>query len=83
VDTVKNVLEQTPPELAADIINEGIVMTGGGSLLHGLNRMIAKVTGMPVRRAENPMDAVATGAGLAIETMDPGALEREFSVEPG
>ncbi len=83
VDTVRSVLEQTPPELAADIINEGIVMTGGGSLLHGLNRMIAKATGMPVRRAKDPMDAVAVGAGLAIETMEPGALERELGIEPG
>ncbi len=82
VDSVKSVLEQTPPELAADIINEGIVMTGGGSLLHGLNRMIAKATGMPVRRAENPMDAVATGAGQALEMMETRVFEREMSVEP-
>jgi rod shape-determining protein MreB len=83
VEAVKSVLEQTPPELAADIINEGIVMTGGGSLLHGLNRMIAKATGMPVRRAEYPMDAVAIGAGLALESMAPRAFERELSTEPG
>jgi rod shape-determining protein MreB len=82
VDAVKNVLESTPPELAADIINEGIVMTGGGSLLHGLNRMIAKATGMPVRRAEDPMDAVANGAGLALELMEPRVFESELSTEP-
>jgi rod shape-determining protein MreB len=83
VDAVRNVLEHTPPELSADIINEGIVMTGGGSLLHGLNRMIAKSTGMPVRRAEHPMDAVATGAGLALESMEGRSYERELSIEPG
>jgi rod shape-determining protein MreB len=83
VDAVKSVLERTPPELAADIINEGIVMTGGGSLLHGLNRMIARATGMPVRRAEHPLDAVAIGAGLALETMAPSFFERELSTEPG
>jgi rod shape-determining protein MreB len=83
VDAVKSVLERTPPELAADIINEGIVMTGGGSLLHGLNRMIARATGMPVRRAEHPMDAVAIGAGLALEMAEPRFFERELSIEPG
>ena len=82
LDAIKNVLEQTPPELAADIINEGIVLTGGGSLLHGINRLVAKVTGMPVRRAEQPLDAVATGAGLALEEMLPTAPERELTTEP-
>lgn len=82
LDTVKNVLEHTPPELAADIINEGIVMTGGGSLLHGLNRLVAKSTGMPVRRTENPLDAVAIGAGLALESMESHIYQQEFSTEP-
>ena len=82
VDAVKSVLERTPPELAADIINEGIVMTGGGSLLHGLNRMIARATGMPVRRAEHPIDVVAIGAGLALEMREPRIFERELSAEP-
>ena len=83
VDAVKSVLERTPPELAADIINEGIVMTGGGSLLHGLNRMLARATGMPVRRAEHPIDVVAIGAGLALEMQEPRIFERELSAEPG
>jgi len=82
IDAVKNVLEQAPPELAADIINEGIVLTGGGSLLSGLNRLVAKATGMPVRRAEHPLDAVAVGAGLALESMEASPLERELSTEP-
>jgi len=82
IDAIKNVLEQTPPELAADIINEGIVLTGGGSLLQGFNRLVAKVTGMPVRRAEQPLDAVAIGAGLALESMESSTYERELTTEP-
>jgi rod shape-determining protein MreB len=83
VDAVKSVLERTPPELAADIINEGIVMTGGGSLLHGFNRMLARATGMPIRRAEHPIDVVAIGAGLTLEMREPRFFERELSAEPG
>ena len=79
LDTIKSVLEQTPPELAADIVGEGIVMTGGGALLLGLNRLIAKTTGMPVRRAEHPLDAVAVGAGLALEEMQGAGFERELT----
>lgn len=82
IDTVKHVLENTPPELAGDIINEGIVMTGGASMLIGLNRLIAKATGMPVRRAEQPLDAVAIGAGLALEEMEGNMYERDLISEP-
>ena len=82
IDAVKNVLEYAPPELAADIIGEGIVMTGGASMLIGLNRLIAKATGMPVRRAEHPLDVVAIGAGLALEEMMPGYYARELTEEP-
>lgn len=82
IDTVKNVLEQTPPELAADIINEGIVMTGGGSMLLGLNRLVAKATGMPVRRTDHPLDVVAIGAGLALEELVGEAYERELTTQP-
>jgi rod shape-determining protein MreB len=83
VDTVRSVLGKTPPELAADIIGEGIVLSGGGSLLPGINRLIARVTGMPVRRAENPLEAVALGAGLAMEDTenDIGEHEASASVE--
>lgn len=82
IDAIKAVLEQTPPELAADIINEGIVLSGGGSLLAGFNRLVAKATGMPVRRTEHPLDAVAIGAGLALEGMEAAPFERELSTEP-
>ncbi|MFZ3171017.1 MAG: rod shape-determining protein [Carboxydocellales bacterium] len=70
VSSVKEVLERTPPELAADIMHKGIVMTGGGSLLHGLSNLIAKETGLPVYIAEEPVSCVALGTGKALANMD-------------
>jgi rod shape-determining protein MreB len=69
IDEVKRTLGQTPPELAADIVERGIVMSGGGSLLKGLPKLIAKETGVPVILAENPMMCVAIGAGKFLETL--------------
>jgi rod shape-determining protein MreB len=63
IDAIKITLEKTPPELAADIMDKGIVMTGGGSLLHGLDSLVNKETGMPVHIAEDPLDCVALGTG--------------------
>jgi len=65
VDTVKAVLEKTPPELAADIIDRGIVMTGGGGLLRGLDLLLSPATGLPVRVADDPISCVAIGSGTA------------------
>ncbi len=67
IEEIKKSLGQTPPELAADIVERGIVMTGGGSLLKGLPKLIAKETGVPVILAENPLLCVATGAGKFLE----------------
>jgi rod shape-determining protein MreB len=67
IEQVKVTLGQTPPELAADIVEQGIVMTGGGSLLKGLPKLISKETGVPVILAENPLDCVALGAGKYFE----------------
>jgi rod shape-determining protein MreB len=67
VETVLNALEHTEPELAADICDQGIVMTGGGALLTGIDEVLAKATGLPVIVAENALTCVATGAGLAME----------------
>jgi rod shape-determining protein MreB len=67
IDAIKNVLGETPPELAADIFERGIVMTGGGSLLKGLDKLIQKETGVPVILIENPLECVAVGAGKAFE----------------
>ena len=68
VDAVHNVLERTPPELAADIYDRGIVMTGGGSLLSGLDTLIEEKTGINTMTAEAPMTAVAIGTGKFIES---------------
>lgn len=68
-DGVKTALENTPPELSADIVDRGIVMTGGGSLLQNLNKVIAEVTGVPVFLAENPLNCVVLGTGKALEEM--------------
>lgn len=67
VDTVHNVLEKTPPELAADISDRGIVLTGGGALLHGLEQLLEEHTGITTMTAEDPMTAVAIGTGQYIE----------------
>ncbi|MGM0874427.1 MAG: rod shape-determining protein [Bacillota bacterium] len=67
VDTVKNTLEKTPPELAADIMDRGIVLTGGGALLRNLDKVIGEETNMPVLIAEDPLDCVAIGTGKALE----------------
>ena len=67
LDTVKNVLEKTPPELASDILERGIVLTGGGSLLRGLEELIEDRTQINTIRAEDPMTAVAIGTGKYVE----------------
>jgi rod shape-determining protein MreB len=67
IDEIKSTLGQTPPELAADIVERGIVMTGGGSLLKGLDKLISRETGVPVIIAEQPLDCVALGAGKYFE----------------
>jgi rod shape-determining protein MreB len=63
-------LEETPPELAADITTEGILLAGGGSLLQGFNDRVGHETGMPVRLADDPLSCVALGAGMSLEELD-------------
>jgi rod shape-determining protein MreB len=70
VESIKNTLEKTPPELAADIMEKGIVLTGGGALLSGLDKLINHETGMPVFIAENPLDCVALGAGKVADQLE-------------
>ncbi|MGI9953443.1 rod shape-determining protein [Moorellaceae bacterium AZ2] len=70
IGAVKEVLEHTPPELAADLVDKGIVMTGGGSLLHGLDRLLSEETGLPVYVAEDPVFCVARGTGKALTMLD-------------
>ena len=67
VDAVKVTLDKTPPELAADVMERGIVLAGGGALLKGLPTRLAQETGMPIRIAPRPLEAVALGSGMALE----------------
>jgi rod shape-determining protein MreB len=67
VEAVKVALENTPPELAADIVDKGIVLTGGGALLHRLDQVLRDATGLAVVIAENPLQCVALGTGRALE----------------
>ncbi len=69
-DAIKYTLDRTPPELAADMMEKGIVITGGGSLLHGLDARLATETGMPVRRAKNPLYTVVLGSGQCLEEFE-------------
>ena len=70
MDAIKETLERTPPELAADIIDHGIILTGGGALLRGLDQLINKFTGIDVHIAENPLDCVALGSGMVLDNID-------------
>jgi len=69
VNAVKEVLEKTPPELASDILNNGIVMTGGGALLHGLDMLLSQQTNLPVHIADDPISCVALGTGKALNNI--------------
>lgn len=67
---VKSVLQKTPPELSADVMDKGIVMTGGGALLRNLDQLLTRVTGVPCQVAEEPLLCVAKGTGIAVENLD-------------
>jgi rod shape-determining protein MreB len=70
VDTVKNVLEQTPPELAADIVDKGIVLTGGVALLKNLDKLLREETHLPIIIADDPLSSVVLGAGMSLDNLD-------------
>lgn len=70
LNAVKRTLEKTPPELASDVMGRGIILTGGGALLHGLDDLLIETTQMPVYLAENPLDCVVNGTGNALEELD-------------
>ncbi len=69
IDAVKTTLERTPPELAGDLMERGLVMAGGSSLLRGLDQLLAKETGLPVSLAPDPLTAVAMGTGKALDEL--------------
>jgi len=79
MEAIKSTLEQTPPELSADIMDRGIVMAGGGSLLNGLDRLVSEQTGMPVHLADEPLLAVAYGAGRVLENIN---VLRKVLIQP-
>ena len=70
VGAVKNALEQTPPELGADIAERGMMLTGGGALLRDLDRLLSEETGLPVLVAEDPLTCVVRGCGIALDKID-------------
>ena len=70
IAAVRMVLEQTPPELSSDIIDKGMVMSGGGALLRNIDRLLTQVTGVPCHVAENSLNCVALGTGMALEHFD-------------
>ncbi|WP_163539667.1 rod shape-determining protein [Gracilibacillus sp. YIM 98692] len=76
VQSAKTVLEKTPPELSADIIDRGVILTGGGAMLHGLDQLLAEELKVPVLLAEEPMNCVAKGTGIMLENID--KLERSI-----
>jgi cell division protein ftsA len=80
VQAVKNALEQTPPELGADIADRGLVLTGGGALLNGLDRLLAEETGLPVSIAEDPLTCVVRGSGKALDLI--GKMNSVFVPNP-
>ena len=70
LETVKMALEQTPPELAADIVDRGIVLTGGGALLKNLDMLLREETGLPITITEDPLSTVVLGSGKALDSLD-------------
>ena len=70
VETVKIALEQTPPELAADIVDSGIVLTGGGALLKNLDKLLREESGLPIKITEDPLSTVALGSGMALDNLE-------------
>jgi rod shape-determining protein MreB len=79
VDAIKDTIEETPPELVADIMDQGIVLAGGGALLQGLDRRVSEATQMPVHVADDPLTCVVRGTGKALEELD--AMERSLVSE--
>jgi rod shape-determining protein MreB len=78
IETVRIALEQTPPELAADIVDTGIVLTGGGSLLKNLDILLREETKLPITITEDPLSAVVLGSGKALDNLD---ILREVAIK--
>lgn len=70
VDTIRITLERCPPELSADLVDRGLILAGGGALLHGMDKLVAEETGLPVHLADDPLSAVAEGTGVVLHELD-------------
>ena len=70
VNAVKDVLQKTPPELASDVMDKGIIITGGGALLKHIDSLLTKITGVPCEVANNPLECVVKGSGIAVENLE-------------
>jgi rod shape-determining protein MreB len=70
IDAVKITLERTPPELAADIVDKGIVLAGGGAMIKGLDTLLREETGLPISLAEDPLSAVVLGTGKVLDEIE-------------
>jgi len=81
ISIIKDTIEETPPELVADIVDQGIVLAGGGALLQGLDRRIAEATQMPVHVADDPLTCVVRGTGIVLESIDDPYMERALVAE--
>jgi rod shape-determining protein MreB len=79
VGAVRTVLEKTPPEMASDVVDRGIILTGGGSMLRGLDELVAEQSNVPCQVADNPLDCVAIGAGAALDYLD--VIKRSLPTE--
>jgi rod shape-determining protein MreB len=79
VGAARSVLEKTPPEMASDVVDRGIILTGGGALLRGLDELVAEQTNVPCQVADNPLDCVAIGAGAALDYLD--VIKRSLPTE--
>jgi rod shape-determining protein MreB len=78
VDTIRDALEQMPPELAGDIVDRGIVLTGGGALLRNIDVLLREETGLPISIADDPLSTVARGSGIALDELE---LLREVAIQ--
>lgn len=70
VDAIRITLEKCPPELSADLVDRGMIMAGGGSLLKGIDKLVAEQTGLPVHVADDPLSAVAEGTGVVLSELN-------------
>ncbi len=80
LDAVKTTLDKCPPELAGDVMDRGIVLTGGGALLRGLDERLRHETGMPIHLSDRPLDSVALGSGKCVEEFE--ALQQVLNSQP-